>query len=149
MRRGSVLAGHPLHGLLAALELRRFVANEENVALLLRRAQRRHDADIRPAAIWQVAEGGDDRRHVANVADVLLLAGHRVDDDGTLQPDLKFHGRARRQVFLPKLLAVDDDAGPGLGVVGLIADDEMDGLALLAELDSRVPRVRCQQAYAR
>src|SRR6266511_2235552 len=80
---------------------------------------------------------------------MLLFTGHRVDYDGALQSDLKLHGRARRQVFLPKLLAVDDDAGPGLGVVGLIADDEMDRLALLAELDGRVSRVRRQQAYAR
>src|SRR6266436_113881 len=92
--RGGVRAGHPLHRLLAALELRRIVANEENVALLLRRAERRLNADIRAATIRQIAEGGDDPRHVADVADMLLLAGHRVNDDGALQSDLKLYGRA-------------------------------------------------------
>ena len=140
MRRGGVLAGHPLHRLLAALELRRIVANEENVALLLRRAERRHNADIRAATIRQIAEGGYDPRHVADVADMLLLAGHRVNDDGALQSDLKLYGRARRQVFLPQLLAVDDDAGPGLGVIGLIADDQLYRLALLADKDTGVIR---------
>src|SRR6516165_1839903 len=80
---------------------------------------------------------------------MLLLAGHRVNDDGALQSDLKLFGRARRQVFLPQLLAVDDDAGPRLGVIGLIADDQLYRLALLAELDCRVSRARRQQGYAR
>src|SRR6516162_7649515 len=83
------------------------------------------------------------------LADMLLLAGHRVNDDGALQSDLKLYGRARRQVFLPQLLAVDDDAGPGLGVIGLIADDQLYRLALLAELDCRVSPDRRQQCYAR
>jgi len=69
----------------------------------------------------------------------LLLAGHRVNDDGALQSDLKLYGRARGQVFLPQLLAVDDDAGPGLGVIRLIADDQLYRLALLCR--TRLPRI--------
>ena len=91
----------------------------------------------------------DDRRHVADIADVLLAGQHRVDDDGALQADLELDVRALRQVLLLELLAAHDDAGPRLGVVGLIADDELDRLARFAELDGCVRHRHHQGRHAR
>ena len=134
---GGHLAVHPRHRLPAVGELRRVVAHEEDVALLLRRAEHRDDADVRASALLDVAERRGDRRHVAHVADVLLLAGHRVHDHRALQPDLELGGRALRQVLLPEALAVVDHPGPRLGVVRLVADDQIHRFAFLAEIDAR------------
>ena len=69
------------------------------------------------------------------VADVLLAREQVVDDDRALQADLEIDRRALRQVFLVELLAAHDHARPRLGVVGLVADHELDRLADLAEVD--------------
>ena len=74
----------------------------------------------------------DDPRHVADVADVDFAGQHSVHDDCALQSDLKINLRTRREVFLVELFAAHDHAGPRLGVVGLIADHEIDRAALLA-----------------
>ncbi|MCY4220336.1 MAG: hypothetical protein OXD35_01625 [Thiotrichales bacterium] len=136
MRRGGDFTVHPLDRLSAVGELRRIVAHEEDIALLLRCAEHRDDPDVRATAFLDVAERGRDRRHVTHVSNVLLFSGHRVHDHRPLQADFEGGGRTVGQVVLPETLSVVHDPGPGFGVVRLVADDQIHRLAFLAEVDA-------------
>ena len=128
---GDLLAIEPLHRRLWRGEGRRILAHQKDVAHVLAHADGGHQADVRDFGLG----GRDDGRHVAHVADVLLAGQHVVDDDRALQADLKLDGRTLGQIFFVELLAAHHHAGPGLGVVRLIADHQLDRLAGLAVVD--------------
>ena len=80
VRRSGHFAVEPLHGRFGIGELRRVVAHENDIALLLRRAQHRNHANVGNFGLG----GRNDCRHVAHVADLLLVGEQLADDDRAL-----------------------------------------------------------------
>ena len=138
-RHRNRFAVQPFDRLLCVLELRRVLAHQERIALVEGEAEIRHEADVGDVLL----RGRDNRRHVAHVADVLLAGEQVVHDDRALQANLEFDLGPFRQIFLVELLAAHDDAGPGLRVVRLIADDELDRCSRLAIIDVCRERRQC------
>jgi hypothetical protein len=108
VRRADNLVVHPLHNVLAGVEFRRIVADEEDIALLLGQAEHGDESDVPHLG----AVGRDERRHVAHVADLLFIREHLADDHGPLETDLEFNFRSFGQMLLPEFQSVDDHAGP-------------------------------------
>ena len=125
LRRGDGLAVEPLDRLLRRFESRRVGTHHDHVAALAgREAGVRHQVDRRHASFGR----GDHRRHVAEVADLLLVGEHVVDDDRALQRVLELDLAARRQVLLPQLQRADHHRRVGDRVVRLVADHQLDRL---------------------
>ena len=125
LRRRQRLAVEPSDRLLRRTELRRIGAHHDHVAALARRkAGIGHQVDRSDAALGR----RDDRRHVSQVADLLLVREHLVDDDRALQRVLKLDFAARRKVLFPQLQCPDHHRRVRDGVVGLIAHDQLDRL---------------------
>ena len=97
LRDCDALAVPPLHGFFRTLEVGRLVPRQEHAALVVGEAEHGDHAQFAHALLAD----GDDGRHVAHVADVVLVGEHRVADDRALQADLPLDARARRQVLLP------------------------------------------------
>ncbi len=124
----TVLPCEPFDGFLGRLEFGSIIPDQENIALIIAEPEHRDETQITYVRL----AGGHDARHIADIADVLLACDHPVHDDRALQTNLESDGRTLRQIFFVKLLVAHDQAGPRFGVVGLIADDEIDRSAWLA-----------------
>ena len=90
------------------LNCRRIGANQEDVALVVAKAEHRNDADIADVRM----AGRDDAGHVADVTDVDFPGEHAVDNDCALETDLETDVRSLRQVFLVELFVAHDHARP-------------------------------------
>src|SRR4029079_52193 len=79
------LAIEPLQRLVGGVESRRIGANQEDVALVVAKAQHRHDPDIADVRMT----GRNDAGHVTDVTDVDFPGEHAVDNNCALETNLE------------------------------------------------------------
>src|SRR5207302_8445916 len=99
----------------------RIKAAQERIALIEAKPEHGNDADVAHLGM----AGGYGAGHIADIPKVHLSGQHPIDDDCTLQANLKINLRALRQIFLVELFAAHDHAGPRLRVVGLVPHHEL------------------------
>jgi hypothetical protein len=103
-RRGKHLAVEPRDCFLGGFERRRVRPHHDHVAALPRREARAcHQLDLGLLRLGR----GHDCRHVPEIANLLLVGEHRVDDDCSLQGTLELDRAPGRQVFLPQIEPAD------------------------------------------
>jgi hypothetical protein len=86
------LAVEPSQRFFRRFELRCVRPYHEIVALLVLKARYRDHADIRLAAFGR----RNDRRHIADVTELIFPGEHVIGDDGALETDFPTYGTADR-----------------------------------------------------
>ena len=143
---GEGLAVQPLRRLLVVLEVRSALRHHQALAVTPVAEHRHRDQP----QVRDLAFGGEhERRHVAHGADVHLVGEHGVDHRRAGKVRLELNFAASREVLLPQLHLLLDHRRPGLRVVGLVADGQLDRRAGLAVVLGERQRRRDRQRKRR